>query len=204
MQKVCLTLNPGLFSLGHVVFPRMRRQELQLNQCNQHFSGEHITHQDTHVVCLFHQNFIEKKDCMLFLCVDKASQGTEAWFSLSLLEDASFPFFSLKSHLPDDPVFHPTTCVRFSPLTSQFLITFLLPLFLLGCINHLLLNLPFYMCCSSKTNSSWERTIGWFRLCVVLTAYLCSPGAGTAHVIFCEKNRWALASNRGTSQFCIN
>ena len=32
---------------------------------------------------------------MLFLCVDKASQGTEAWFSLSLLEDASFPFFPL-------------------------------------------------------------------------------------------------------------
>ena len=32
---------------------------------------------------------------MLFLCVKKSSQGKDAWFSLSLLEDVSFPFFPL-------------------------------------------------------------------------------------------------------------
>lgn len=89
---------------------------------------------------------------MLFLCVDKSSQRKDAWFSLSLLEDASFPFFFRKFRSPDDSIFHPTTCLRFSPLTSKFLITFLLTLLLLGCKNHLLLNFPFYICYPSKTN----------------------------------------------------
>ena len=55
---------------------------------------------------------------MLFLCVEKSSQGKDAWFSLSLLEDASFPFFPLNF-----------TCLMtpFStlPLVSDFPVDFL-------------------------------------------------------------------------------
>lgn len=55
---------------------------------------------------------------MLFLCVKKSSQGKDAWFSLSLLEDVSFPFFPLNF-----------TCLMtpFStlPLVSDFPVDFL-------------------------------------------------------------------------------